>query len=113
VLRVRSEHRDRQAANAPKRARSLRAFRNPNYGLYFFGLGISQTGGWLQRVAQSWLVLQLTDSPTALGIVTAAQFLPIMLLSLFAGVLSDRAPRRQMLYVITAIETGQSPSSRS
>jgi hypothetical protein len=74
-------------------ARSLRAFRNPNYRLYFFGQGISQTGGWLQRVAQSWLVLQLTDSPTALGIVTAAQFLPIMVLSLFAGVLADRAPR--------------------
>jgi MFS family permease len=94
-------------AAAPTRVRSLRAFRNPNYRLYFFGQGVSQTGAWLQRVAQSWLVLQLTDSPAALGIVTAAQFLPIMLLSLFAGVLADRAPRRPLLYAVTAIETAQ------
>jgi MFS family permease len=91
-----------------RRARSLRAFGNSNYRLYFFGQGISQTGGWLQRVAQSWLVLQMTDSPVALGIVTAAQFLPIMFFSLFAGVLADRAPRRMLLYVVTIIETVQS-----
>src|SRR5579859_485587 len=88
--------------------RSLRAFRNSNYRLYFFGQLVSQTGSWLQRIAQSWLVLQLTDSPTALGIVTAAQFLPIMVLSLFAGVIADRLPRRQLLYAITIIETVQS-----
>src|SRR5450631_3552668 len=88
--------------------RSLRAFRNSNYRLYFFGQLVSQTGSWLQRIAQSWLVLQLTDSPTALGIVTAAQFMPIMVLSLFAGVIADRLPRRQLLYVITIIETVQS-----
>jgi MFS family permease len=88
--------------------RSLRAFRNPNYRLYFFGQLVSQTGSWLQRVAQSWLVLQLTDSPTALGIVTVAQFLPIMVLSLFAGVIADRVPRRPLLYVVTIVETVQS-----
>jgi MFS family permease len=90
------------------RGGSWRALRNSNYRLYFFGQGVSQTGGWLQRVAQSWLVLQLTDSPTALGIVTAAQFLPIMVLSLFAGVIADRVPRRTALYVITTVETAQS-----
>ena len=88
--------------------RSLRAFRNPNYRLYFFGQLVSQTGSWLQRVAQSWLVLQLTNSPAALGIVTAAQFLPIMVLSLFAGVIADRVPRRPLLYVVTGVETVQS-----
>lgn len=90
------------------RNRSLRAFQNSNYRLYFFGQLVSQTGSWLQRVAQSWLVLQLTDSSAALGIVTAAQFMPIMILSLFAGVIADRLPRRRLLYVITIIETGQS-----
>jgi MFS family permease len=92
----------------PPRGRSLRAFRNPNYRLYFFGQGISQIGSWLQRVAQSWLVLDLTDSPAALGIVTAAQFLPILILSLFAGVIADRLPRRGLLYVITIVESLQS-----
>jgi MFS family permease len=90
------------------RGRSLRAFRNPNYRLYFFGQAVSQTGSWLQRVAQSWLVLDLTDSPAALGIVTAAQFLPILILSLFAGVIADRLPRRGLLYVISIIESIQS-----
>jgi MFS family permease len=88
--------------------RSLRAFRNANYRLYFFGQLVSQTGSWLQRIAQSWLVLQLTDSPAALGIVTAAQFLPIMVLSLFAGVIADRLPRRPLLYAITVVQTVQS-----
>ncbi len=87
---------------------SLRAFRNRNYRLYFFGQLVSQTGSWLQRIAQSWLVLQLTDSPAALGIVTAAQFLPIMILSLFGGVVADRFPRRPLLYVVTIVETIQS-----
>jgi MFS family permease len=91
-----------------RRGRSLRAFRNSNYRLYFFGQLVSQTGSWLQRVAQSWLVLQLTDSPTALGIVTAAQFLPIMVLSLFAGVIADRLPRRRLLYAVTIVQTLQS-----
>ncbi|MBV9545619.1 MAG: MFS transporter [Chloroflexi bacterium] len=96
------------AAARAARGRSLRAFRNPNYRLYFFGQGISQIGSWLQRVAQAWLVLDLTDSPAALGIVTAAQFLPILILSLFGGVIADRLPRRSLLYVITVVQTVQS-----
>jgi MFS family permease len=76
--------------------------------LYFFGQLVSQTGSWLQRIAQSWLVLQLTDSPSALGIVTVAQFMPIMVLSLFAGVIADRLPRRPLLYVVTVVQTVQS-----
>jgi MFS family permease len=99
---------DRGKTVVRKPSRSLRAFRNPNYRLYFFGQLVSQTGSWLQRVAQSWLVLQMTDSPTALGIVTAAQFLPIMVLSLFAGVVVDRVPRRPLLYAVTLVQTLQS-----
>jgi MFS family permease len=100
---------EKPSPTPPRRSRrSLRAFRNSNYRLYFFGQLVSQTGSWLQRIAQSWLVLQLTDSPAALGIVTAAQFLPIMVLSLFAGVIADRLPRRRLLYVITVVQTIQS-----
>jgi MFS family permease len=96
-----------ETAAAPPARRSLLALRNPNYRLYFSGQLVSQTGGWLQRVAQAWLVLDLTDSPAALGVVTALQFLPIMLLSLFAGVLADRLPKRSLLYGITAAATLQ------
>ena len=94
------------AAALPRR--TLRALANPNYRLYFFGQIVSQTGGWLQRIAQSWLVLDLTGSPAALGVLTVAQFLPIMVLSLFAGVVADRLPKRRLLYAIGIISSLQS-----
>jgi len=94
------------AAGPPPR-RTLRALTNSNYRLYFFGQIVSQTGGWLQRIAQSWLVLDLTGSPAALGVLTVAQFLPIMVLSLFAGVVADRLPKRQLLYAIGIISALQ------
>jgi MFS family permease len=96
------------AAAAPAPRRTLRALANPNYRLYFFGQIVSQTGGWLQRIAQAWLVLDLTDSPAALGVLTALQFLPIMVLSLFAGVVADRVPKRRLLYAIGAVSSLQS-----
>lgn len=86
---------------------AYRALGNPNYRIYFFGQLVSQTGGWLQRIAQSWLVLDLTGSPAALGVVTALQFLPIMILSLFAGVVADRFPKRRLLFVIQGVATAQ------
>src|SRR6185295_812666 len=93
---------------APPANRSLRALANPNYRLYFFGQSVTQTGGWLQRIAQSWLVLDLTGSPAALGLLTALQFLPIMVLSLFAGVIADRLPKRRLLYAIGTVSSAQS-----
>jgi MFS family permease len=87
--------------------RGMRALANPNYRLYFSGQLVSQTGAWLQRVAQAWLVLDLTGSSAALGFVTACQFLPITILSLFAGVLADRVPKRSMLIVIQVLATAQ------
>jgi MFS family permease len=83
---------------------TVRAMRVRNYRLYWFGQLISLSGTWMQRVAQSWLVLQLTDSPLALGTVTALQFLPISLLSLFGGVLADRVPKRRLLMVTQSIQ---------
>ena len=90
------------AASAPKSvlgslARGFRALEVRNYRLYWFGQLISQSGSWMQRTAQDWLVLQLTHSPFALGLVTALQFLPIMLLSLIGGVISDRMRKHRLV----------------
>ncbi len=68
-----------------------------NYRLYFFGQLTSLTGTWAQWIAQDWLVLRLTDSGTVLGVVTALQFAPSLLLSLYAGALADRGDKRKLL----------------
>ncbi|WP_304047720.1 MFS transporter [Jatrophihabitans endophyticus] len=68
-----------------------------NYRLYASGQLVSLTGTWMQRVAQDWLVLQLTNSGTALGVVTALQFGPQLLLGLWGGVVADRGDKRKIL----------------
>src|SRR5512140_2871430 len=70
-----------------------------NYRLYYTGQVISTSGTFMQSVAQAWLVLQLTHSGTELGIVTALQSLPVLLLSPFGGVIADRFPKRTLLYI--------------
>lgn len=71
-----------------------------NYRLYASGAIVSNVGTWMQRVAQDWMVLQLTgNSGTALGITTGLQFLPILLLSPYAGLVADRFPKRRLLQV--------------
>jgi MFS family permease len=97
-----------QRAVKPTGRRTLRALGNPNYRLYFFGQFVSQTGSWLQRTAQAWLVLvDLHGSPADLGLLTALQFAPIMVLTLFAGVIADRLPKRRLMFVIQMISTVQ------
>ncbi len=77
---------------------TFRSLRNPNYRRYAAGGVVSNTGTWMQRIAQDWLVLQLTaNSGTAIGITTGLQFLPFLLLSPFAGVVADRIPKRRLL----------------
>lgn len=77
---------------------TFRALGVRNYRLYFSGQLLSNTGTWMQRVAQDWLVLQLTGgSGLALGITTGLQFLPFLLLSLWGGTLADRVSRRRLL----------------
>ncbi|HJR37283.1 MAG TPA: MFS transporter [Nocardioidaceae bacterium] len=79
---------------------TFRALSNRNYRLYAAGGVVSNTGTWMQRVAQDWLVLQLTgNNGTALGITTGLQFLPILLLSPYAGLIADRFPKRRLLQV--------------
>jgi MFS family permease len=77
----------------------LRALRHRNYRLLFFGQLISLCGMWMQNTAQGWLVLRLTDSPLWLGLIAAAQSLPVLLFSLPAGGLADRIPKRRLLLV--------------
>ncbi len=75
----------------------FRSLRVRNYRLYASGQLVSLTGTWMQRVAQDWLVLTLTNSATALGIVTALQFGPSLLLGLWGGVIADRGNKRSIL----------------
>jgi MFS family permease len=76
---------------------AFRALRHRNYRLYFIGQLTSLAGTWMQSAAQAWLVLKLTNSSLMLGMVSFAQFLPILLVGLFAGVVVDRLDRRRML----------------
>jgi MFS family permease len=77
----------------------FRALRHRNYRLFFVGQLISLTGTWMQSVAQGWLVLRLSDSPAMLGLVAAAASLPVLLLSLPAGALTDRVSKHRLLLV--------------
>ncbi|MFI5275240.1 MAG: MFS transporter [Candidatus Saccharimonadales bacterium] len=78
--------------------RTFSSFAVHNFRLYFLGQGISLCGTWMQTIALSWLVLQLTHSGAKLGLVTAAQFLPILLFGLLGGVIADRFDKRKVLY---------------
>jgi MFS family permease len=82
---------------------TFRALRTRNYRIFWFGQLVSQSGTWMQRMAQAWLVLQLTDSPFALGSIAALQFLPFPVLSLVGGVAADRFPKRRLLVVTQSI----------
>ncbi|MBI3734199.1 MAG: MFS transporter [Chloroflexi bacterium] len=82
--------------------RTFAALQHRNYRLYFFGQLVSLVGTWMQMVAQGWLVYQLTNSPLYLGLVSFAASIPVWALSLGAGVVIDRVPRR---YVLIATQT--------
>ena len=76
-----------------------------NYRIYLVGQSISLCGTWMQTVAQAWLVLKITGSGTALGFVVALQFLPVLVLGPWGGVLADRMPKRRLL-LITQVAFG-------
>lgn len=73
------------------------SLRNPNYRTFFTGQAVSLIGTWMQSIAQSWLVLELTGSGTALGLVVALQTLPILLLGPYGGVVADRLDKRRLM----------------
>ena len=81
----------------------LRAFRHADFRRFFAAQLVAQIGSWMQTVAQSWLVLQLTDSPLKLGLIGTLQFGPILLFSIVSGALADRLPKRRLLIVTQTV----------
>ena len=82
---------------------TFRSLKQRNYRLWWSGSVLSNVGTWVQRIAQDWLVLELThNSGTALGLVTALQFGPSLLFSVFGGAMADRANRRVVLFITNA-----------
>lgn len=82
---------------------SFSPLRERNFAIYLSGQMVSLIGSWLQVTAQSWVVWNLTGSEVALGTVTMLQFLPLLLLSPWAGVWTDRLDRRKLLIATQAI----------
>jgi MFS family permease len=83
----------------PQRASTFSSLRVRNYRLFFFGQLVSVAGTWMQTVAQSFLVLRLTSSGTALGFSIAARFIPILLFGPMGGLIADRMNKRRILLV--------------
>lgn len=82
------------------RPSTFRSLRVRNFRLFFVGQLISQIGNWATLVAQSLLVLRLTDDGVALGLLAAAQFAPVLLLGAWAGLVADRSDKRRLLLIV-------------
>ncbi|TJZ76512.1 MFS transporter [Rhodococcus oryzae] len=77
--------------------RTFASLATPNFRRYYGGQAVSMVGTWMQAVAQAWLVLQLTGSGTALGLVIALQTLPVLLFGPYGGVVADRLDKRRLM----------------
>ena len=86
------------AATRAALGRTFSSLRIPNYRLFFIGQVISLSGTWMQGVAQAWLVLDITGSGTALGLVSSLQFLPVLLFGPLGGLVADRFDKRKVLF---------------
>ena len=84
---------DRQARGA------FAALSSRSYRIYIGGQSLANMGSWMQSIAQDWLIFSLTRSSTAVGVTMALQFLPMLLLGLYAGALADRLSRRRILLI--------------
>lgn len=83
--------------------RTFSSLSNRNYRKYFFGQSISLIGTWMQTTAQAWLVLTLTHSATALGLVVGLQTLPMLVLGPYGGVIADRIDKRRLMIVLQSL----------
>jgi MFS family permease len=77
----------------------FRSLRHRDFRLFWSGQLVSLMGTWMQTVAQGWLMHRLTDSPAMLGLLGFAQFIPVTIFSLFAGVLADRMDKRKLIFI--------------
>lgn len=87
---------------------TFRSLHHRNFRLFFTGQLVSQVGNWLTLVAQTLLVLSLTDSGVALGFLAAAQFGPVLLLGPWAGLVADRSDKRRLLLIVQSVAMLQS-----
>src|SRR5215208_634849 len=79
--------------------RGLRALSHRDYRLFWLGQLLSRIGTWMQSVGQAWLVLELTNSPFRLGLISTLQFGPVLLFAFLGGVISDRMPKRRIILI--------------
>jgi MFS family permease len=91
--------------SAPQRftSRTFAALKVRNFRLYFIGQMVSFSGSWMQSVAQGWLVLQLTGSSVDLGFAIALQYLPMLVIGSYGGVVADRHLKRPILYITQSV----------
>src|SRR6266498_2044374 len=89
------------------RGSRLGALAHRNFRLFFFGQAVSLTGTWMQSVAQGWLVLELTNSPFYVGLVSALGSAGVLLFTLYAGVIADRVDKRRTVLVTQALQMVQ------
>ena len=89
------------------RRQTFSSLSNPNYRRYVSGQAVSLVGTWMQTIAQSWLVLQLTSSATALGIVIALQTLPTLVLGPYGGLIADRMDKRRLMIGLQSVMGAQ------
>ncbi len=79
------------------------SLRYRNFRLFWIGQAISLIGTWMQSIGQAWLILKITDSPFLLGLIGAAQYMPILVLSVFAGSIVDRFPKRYLIILTQTV----------
>jgi MFS family permease len=98
-----AERDDADHTSRPAGAQMFRSLRNRNFRVFTAGSLVSNTGTWMQRVAQDWLVLELShNNGTALGLTTGLQFLPMLLFGLWGGVVADRYSKRRVVAITQA-----------
>jgi len=85
----------------------LRAFNHRDFRLFWTGQLVSLVGTWMQTVGQAWLVLELTNSPFKLGLITTLQFAPMLVFSFVAGAITDRLPKRRLVVATQTAMLGQ------
>src|SRR5262249_6732399 len=88
--------------------RTFSSLRIRNFRLFFVGQLVSNTGNWLTNVALTLLILHLTGSGVAVGLLTTCQYGPILLLSIWAGTIADRSNKRNLLFVTQSLEMAES-----
>jgi MFS family permease len=88
-----------RSAGPPASGRRFAALRHRNFALFWFASMFSNSGSWMQNIAQGWLVYNLTNSPFLLGVVAFARAVPLLVLPLVGGVLADRVPRLKLMKI--------------